>query len=88
MRYGNAEDFRAALEQRLRNQSSASDASLIRLRKHVSFERLLARLAVVAPDRWVLKGAYALDLRLGWGTGRPRTWTSPGARKKGRSPRA
>lgn len=68
MRYGNAEAFRAALEQRLRNQSSASDASLIRLRKHVSFERLLARLAVVAPGRWVLKGAYALDLRFGSGT--------------------
>ncbi len=49
------------------NQSSASDVSLIRLRKHVSFERLLARLAVVAPDRWVLKGAYALRPAIGLG---------------------
>ena len=29
------------------------------------FERLLARLLIVAPDRWLLKGALALDLRLG-----------------------
>jgi len=29
------------------------------------FERLLARLLVVAPNRWVLKGALALDFRLG-----------------------
>jgi hypothetical protein len=35
------------------------------LRKNVAFDRLLARLLVVAPDRWVLKGALALDYRLG-----------------------
>jgi hypothetical protein len=29
------------------------------------FDRLLARLVVVAPNRWVLKGALALDFRLG-----------------------
>lgn len=37
----------------------------MRLRKLVVFERLLARLLIVAPDRWLLKGALALDLRLG-----------------------
>jgi hypothetical protein len=31
----------------------------------VAFDRLLTRLAVVAPDRWILKGGVALDLRLG-----------------------
>lgn len=31
----------------------------------VVFERLLARLLVVAPNRWVLNGALALDFRLG-----------------------
>ncbi len=37
----------------------------MRLRKLVVFDRLIARLLVVAPDRWLLKGALALDLRLG-----------------------
>lgn len=32
----------------------------------VVFDRLLARLAVVGPERWVLKGALALDLRFRW----------------------
>jgi hypothetical protein len=31
----------------------------------VVFDRLLARLLIVAPDRWILKGGVALDYRLG-----------------------
>jgi hypothetical protein len=31
----------------------------------MAFDRLIARLLVVAPDRWLLKGAVALDFRLG-----------------------
>ncbi|OGN86634.1 MAG: hypothetical protein A2X23_00300 [Chloroflexi bacterium GWC2_73_18] len=38
---------------------------LVRLRKEVVFDRLLARLLVVAPGRWVLKGGLALDYRFG-----------------------
>jgi predicted nucleotidyltransferase component of viral defense system len=64
VRYEDAGAFRMALEQRLRNASQAG-ASLVRLRKAVVFDRLLARLMVVAPNRWVLKGALALDFRLG-----------------------
>lgn len=37
----------------------------MRLRKRVAFERFLVRLGVAAPGAWVLKGAFALDLRLG-----------------------
>ena len=33
-------------------------------RKRVAFDRLLARLVAVAADVWVLKGGFALDLRL------------------------
>jgi hypothetical protein len=33
----------------------------MRLRKRVTFERFLARLAIVDPQRWVLKGAFALE---------------------------
>jgi len=35
-----------------------------RLRKKVVFDPLLARLLVVAPDRWILKGGLTLDYRL------------------------
>jgi hypothetical protein len=39
--------------------------SLVRLRKEVAFDRLLARLLEVAPGRWILKGGLALDYRFG-----------------------
>ena len=65
MRYASAADFRRALEARLLAQSRGGDGSLVRLLKSVAFDRLLARLFAVAPDRWVLKGGLALDYRLG-----------------------
>ena len=63
MKYGDAAAFRMALEQRLRDQAP-DGASLARDRKRVAFGRLLARLVTVAEGRWVLKGGFALDLRL------------------------
>jgi predicted nucleotidyltransferase component of viral defense system len=68
MRYESAHAFRDALEQRLRNQAQSAGVTVMRLRKRVAFERYLARLATAAPERWILKGALALDLRLGLGT--------------------
>lgn len=65
MRYETAAAFRQALEQRLLTRSKETGSSLVRLRKTVVFDRLLARLAVAAPERWVLKGALALDFRMG-----------------------
>jgi predicted nucleotidyltransferase component of viral defense system len=65
MRYGTAEAFRTALEQRLKNEAEATGIALIRLRKRVAFERFLARLAASDSSGWVLKGAFALELRLG-----------------------
>jgi hypothetical protein len=65
MRYETAEAFRTALEQRLKNEAEASGIALMRLRKRVAFERFLARLAASEPSGWVLKGAFALELRLG-----------------------
>jgi len=38
--------------------------ALARLRKRIAFELFLRRLVKVAPSKWVLKGAFALDLRL------------------------
>lgn len=63
MRYRDAVAFRQALEQRLK--ASAGDGPrLSRDRKRVAFDRLLVRLAAAAPDQWLLKGGFALDLRL------------------------
>lgn len=66
MRYVTAAAFRAALEERLKQQTRGQDPdSLVRLRKQIVFDRLLARLLQIAPDRWLVKGGFALDLRLG-----------------------
>jgi len=65
VKYRSGAAFRQALEQRLLDRSRDRHTSLVRLRKAVVFDRLLARLAIAAPDRWVLKGALALDFRLG-----------------------
>ena len=64
MKYQSGAAFRQALEQRLLARSRETGTSLVRLRKAVVFDRLLARLTVAAPRRWVLKGALALDFRL------------------------
>ena len=64
MRYASATAFRRALETRL-NAARTDAVGISRLRKRVAFERLLARLHEVAPGVWVLKGGFALELRLG-----------------------
>jgi predicted nucleotidyltransferase component of viral defense system len=65
VKYDTAEAFRAALDQRIRNEATTTTLPIMRLRKRVAFERFLARLAVAEPGSWVLKGALALELRLG-----------------------
>jgi hypothetical protein len=65
MKYRSAPDFRQALERRLPALSEETGRSLVRLRKEVAFDRLLTRLVATTPDRWLLKGALALDYRFG-----------------------
>lgn len=65
MRYATAAAFRSALEAHVRQHAQRSNMSIMRVRKAVTFERLLARLLAVAPESWILKGALALDFRLG-----------------------
>ncbi len=67
MRYASGNAFRTALEQRLKSESTRTGNPLPRLRKLVAFDRLLVRLVQVAPNRWRLKCALALDYRLGAG---------------------
>ena len=64
MRYQDATAFRQALEQRLKDRADGDGARFVRDRKRVAFDRLLARLLAVAPRQWLLKGGFALDLRL------------------------
>ena len=65
MKYKTAAAFRRALEERLRKQSLEGGQSLTRLRKMVAFDRFLARLAEKEPEAWIVKGGFALQLRLG-----------------------
>lgn len=65
MRYATAAVFRTALEQRLLTAARQVGFLLVRLRKLVVFDQLLARLMVVAPNWWILEGAVALHVRLG-----------------------
>jgi Nucleotidyl transferase AbiEii toxin, Type IV TA system len=64
MKYDDASAFRQALEQRLKDRAGEDGARLVRDRKRVAFDRLLARLLAVANKQWLLKGGFALDLRL------------------------
>lgn len=64
MKYEDAAAFRQALEQRLKDRAAGDGARLVRDRKRVVFDRLLARLLAAAGRRWILKGGFALDLRL------------------------
>jgi hypothetical protein len=61
--YSTAGAFRKALEERLTTASLTDQIDLNRLRRQVSFDRLLARLFRQEPAPWVLKGGYALELR-------------------------
>ncbi len=63
MKYASAQALRDALEARLLERSRQGQ-NITRLRKQVAFERLLVRLQEIAPDAWLLKGGFALELRL------------------------
>lgn len=64
-RYPTAAAFRTALEDHLRRRAHSTGTPLDRLRKEVAHQRLLARLAAVAPPgSWALKGGQALLARL------------------------
>ena len=65
VKYKTSAAFRQALEARLRDQSLLTGAPLARLRKMVAFDRFLARLSQQHAESWIVKGGYALQLRLG-----------------------
>ena len=66
-RYATATAFRRALEDRLQDIAGKESVDLQRLRRQVAFDRFLARLFQAAQPSalpWVLKGGYAMELRI------------------------
>lgn len=63
-KYVNAAAFRTALEARLKNQADTQGVDVPRLRKQVAFDRLLCRLFHNSTVPWILKGGYAMELRM------------------------
>jgi hypothetical protein len=63
-RYATPAAFRVALETRLKTISANEGTDLQRLRRQVSFDRLLARFFAERNAPWLLKGGYAMELRL------------------------
>jgi predicted nucleotidyltransferase component of viral defense system len=65
MRYNTPAAFRQALEERLRQRARETGEPLVRMRKRIVFERCMARLQGKPDNPWVVKGGFALELRLG-----------------------
>ncbi len=63
-RYATPAALRAALEDRLKAMAAEQGLDLQRLRRQVAFDRLLCRLFRHAESPWLLKGGYAMELRI------------------------
>ena len=63
-KYASATAFRVALEDRLKRLAQAEGLDLQRLRRQAAFDRLLCRLFAAPDAPWLLKGGYAMELRL------------------------
>lgn len=64
-KYVSAAAMRTALEERLNRTAREKNQDIFRLRRQVAFDRFLARIfSISEPNRFVLKGGYALELRL------------------------
>jgi hypothetical protein len=62
--YTSATAFRSALETRLNKLAQEESVDLQRARRQVAFDRLLCRLFANPNAPWLLKGGYAMELRL------------------------
>jgi predicted nucleotidyltransferase component of viral defense system len=61
-KYLSAQSMRVALEDRLNRMAKEKSADILRLRRHVAFDRLLARLFSGHTKDLIVKGGYALEL--------------------------
>lgn len=62
-RYETIAAFESALRSRL-HALATNEKTFQDLRKQVAFDRVLARLQIVAPETWLLKGGVALEYRV------------------------
>lgn len=62
--YQSASSFRNALEERLNKRAKEKGIDPMRIRRKVAFDRFLCRLLQNGDERLVVKGGYALELRL------------------------
>ena len=65
MKYATGAAFRQALGDQIRRLNLESDLTIDRIRKMVALDRFLDRLLQMYPDRWVVKGGFAIQLRIG-----------------------
>jgi hypothetical protein len=63
-KYASAAAFRVALEDRLKRIARDESLDLQRARRQAAFDRLLCRLFANPDAPWLLKGGYAMELRL------------------------
>ncbi len=63
-RYETPQALRRALEDRLLAQARREGGDIQRLRRQTAFDRLLCRLFHEANPPWLLKGGYAMELRI------------------------
>ena len=63
-KYASATAFRVALEDRLKRLAQEETIDLQRVRRQAAFDRLLCRLFAKPDALWLLKGGYAMELRL------------------------
>jgi hypothetical protein len=63
-KYASGAAFRRALEDRLKRLAQEERLDLQRLRRQAAFDRLLCRLFTNPDAPWLLKGGYAMELRV------------------------
>jgi len=64
-KYRTASSMRMALEERLNRMARDNGVDIMRLRRHVAFDRFLARLFFGQTTDMIVKGGYALEIRMG-----------------------
>ena len=62
-KYNTPGSLRQAIDDRIESISNAKIVDKNRLRRHLAFDRFLARLFATKEHLWVLKGGYAMELR-------------------------
>ena len=63
-KYNSPQAFLMAINDRLRTISKNEKIAITRLQRQLAFDRLLTRLFSMKKCLWILKGGYAMELRM------------------------